>query len=150
MVADGHTAGRQDAFHTAAATKWAAVTGIDPCSSGQGLTGVWTVDAVSAAHGITGDPTADVTRDTALGSCFWCSENGRRICAGIGQVASYAAKAPRPTWSSSSPTPPSTAAPATSPGRGPGPGPVKWPVPPSPDEPTAARTPPTDRGRGGR
>ncbi|MEU1351919.1 M64 family metallopeptidase [Streptomyces sp. NPDC005795] len=94
IVGDGYTAGQQDAFHTAAASKWADITGIEPYSSYRGLMNVWTVDAVSAESGITGDPTADVTKDTALGSYFWCSETERLICADIDKVASYAAKAP--------------------------------------------------------
>ncbi|MFI6946634.1 M64 family metallopeptidase [Streptomyces sp. NPDC050422] len=94
IVGDGYTADQQDAFHTAAATKWAAITDIEPYSSYQGLMNVWTVDAVSAESGITGDPTADVTKDTALGSYFWCSQTERLICADIDKVASYAAKAP--------------------------------------------------------
>ncbi|MEU1469106.1 M64 family metallopeptidase [Streptomyces sp. NPDC005761] len=94
IVGDGYTADQQDAFHTAAASKWADITGIEPYSSYQGLMNVWTVDAVSAESGITGDPTADVTKDTALGSYFWCSQTERLICADIDKVASYAAKAP--------------------------------------------------------
>lgn len=94
IVGDGYTAGQQDAFHTAAASKWADITAIEPYSSYQGLMNVWTVDAVSADSGITGDPTADVPKDTALGSYFWCSETERLICADIDKVASYAAKAP--------------------------------------------------------
>lgn len=94
IVGDGYTADQQDAFHTAAATKWAAITDIEPYASYQGLMNVWTVDAVSAESGITGDPTADVAKDTALGSYFWCSETERLICADIDKVASYAAKAP--------------------------------------------------------
>lgn len=94
IVGDGYTAGQQDAFHTAAAAKWADITAIEPYASYQGLMNVWTVDAVSAESGVTGDPTADVAKDTALGSYFWCSETERLICADIDKVASYAAKAP--------------------------------------------------------
>nr|WSW70491.1 M64 family metallopeptidase [Streptomyces sp. NBC_00995] len=94
IVGDGYTADQQDAFHSAAATKWADITAIEPYASYQGLMNVWTVDAVSAESGITGDPTADVTKNTALGSYFWCSETERLICADIDKVASYAAKAP--------------------------------------------------------
>ncbi|MFF2324847.1 MULTISPECIES: M64 family metallopeptidase [unclassified Streptomyces] len=94
IIGDGYTADQQDAFHTAAATKWADITGIEPYSSYQGLMNVWTVDAVSAESGITGDPTADVTKDTALGSYFWCADTERLVCADIDKVASYAAKAP--------------------------------------------------------
>ncbi|MFJ2277291.1 M64 family metallopeptidase [Streptomyces sp. NPDC087866] len=94
IVGDGYTAGEQEAFHSAAAAKWADITTIEPYASYQGLMNVWTVDAVSAESGITGDPTADVAKDTALGSYFWCSQTERLICADIDKVASYAAKAP--------------------------------------------------------
>lgn len=94
IIGDGYTADEQDAFHTAAAAKWADITAIEPYASYKGLMNVWTVDAVSAESGITGDPTADVTRDTALGSYFWCSQTERLICADIDKVAAYAEKAP--------------------------------------------------------
>lgn len=94
IVGDGYTADEQDAFHSAAAAKWADITAIEPYASYQGLMNVWTVDAVSAESGISGDPTADVVKDTALGSYFWCSQTERLICADIDKVASYAAKAP--------------------------------------------------------
>ncbi|MFE6973059.1 M64 family metallopeptidase [Streptomyces sp. NPDC057682] len=94
IIGDGYTADEQDAFHAAAAAKWADITAVEPYASYQGLMNVWTVDAVSAESGITGDPTADVTRNTALGSYFWCSETERLICADIDKVASYAEKAP--------------------------------------------------------
>ncbi|WP_329022793.1 M64 family metallopeptidase [Streptomyces sp. NBC_01423] len=94
IVGDGYTADEQEAFHSAAAAKWADITAIEPYASYQGLMNVWTVDAVSAESGISGDPTADVARDTALGSYFWCSQTERLICADIDKVASYAAKAP--------------------------------------------------------
>ncbi|MEV0783892.1 M64 family metallopeptidase [Streptomyces sp. NPDC050423] len=94
IIGDGYTAGQQDAFHTAAAAKWADITGIEPYASYQGLMNVWTVDAVSAESGITGDPGTDVVKNTALGSYFWCEDTERLVCADIDKVASYAAKAP--------------------------------------------------------
>ncbi|MGW1226051.1 M64 family metallopeptidase [Streptomyces sp. NPDC002530] len=94
IIGDGYTADEQDAFHAAAAAKWADITAIEPYASYQGLMNVWTVDAVSAESGITGDPTADTTRNTALGSYFWCSDTERLICADIDKVAAYAEKAP--------------------------------------------------------
>ncbi len=94
LIGDGYSAGEQEDFHADASAKWADVTGIEPYSSYQALMNVWTVDAVSAESGISGDPTADVTRSTALGSSFWCSGIERLICADIDKVASYAAKAP--------------------------------------------------------
>lgn len=94
IVGDGYTADQQGDFHADAAAKWAAVTAIEPYKSYQGLFNVWTVDAVSNETGITGDPTADQVRDTALGSYFWCEGIERLICADIDKVATYAAEAP--------------------------------------------------------
>ncbi|MEE1796513.1 M64 family metallopeptidase [Streptomyces sp. BE308] len=94
IVGDGYTAGQQGDFHADATAKWADITAIEPYKSYQGLFNVWTVDAVSKESGISGDPTADVVRDTALGSGFWCDGIERLICADIDKVASYAAKAP--------------------------------------------------------
>ncbi|WP_265690473.1 M64 family metallopeptidase [Streptomyces griseolus] len=94
IIGDGYTAGQQDAFHAAAAAKWADITRVEPYASYQGLMNVWTVDAVSAESGVSGDPSADVTKDTALGSYFWCADTERLVCADIDKVASYAAKAP--------------------------------------------------------
>lgn len=94
IVGDGYTAAQQSDFHADAAAKWSDITAVEPYRSYQGLFNVWTVDAVSNESGITGDPTADQVRDTALGSYFWCEDIERLICADIDKVASYAAKAP--------------------------------------------------------
>ncbi|MEV6161932.1 M64 family metallopeptidase [Streptomyces sp. NPDC052052] len=94
IVGDGYTADQQDAFHTAAAAKWADITKIEPYASYKGLMNVWTVDAVSNESGISGDPSEDVVKDTALGSYFWCNYTERLVCADIDKVAAYAAKAP--------------------------------------------------------
>ncbi|WP_328907236.1 M64 family metallopeptidase [Streptomyces sp. NBC_00234] len=94
IVGDGYTAGQQGDFHADATAKWADITAIEPYKSYQGLFNVWTVDAVSNESGISGDPTADQVKDTALGSYFWCEGIERLICADIDKVAAYAAKAP--------------------------------------------------------
>ncbi|MFF2009318.1 M64 family metallopeptidase [Streptomyces sp. NPDC058195] len=94
IVGDGYTAGQQDDFHADAAAKWADITALEPYRSYQDLFNVWTVDAVSAESGISGDPGAGTVRNTALGSGFWCSGIERLICADIDKVAAYAAKAP--------------------------------------------------------
>ncbi|MEV8099715.1 M64 family metallopeptidase [Kitasatospora sp. NPDC085879] len=94
IVGDGYTADQQDAFHAAAAAKWAAITAIEPYRSYRGLFNVWTVDAVSHDSGITGDPDTGTVRDTALGSYFWCADTERLVCTDLDKVAAYAAKAP--------------------------------------------------------
>ncbi|MGW3088929.1 M64 family metallopeptidase [Streptomyces sp. NPDC001108] len=94
IVGDGYTAGQQDDFHADAAAKWADITALEPYRSYQDLFNVWTVDAVSAESGISGDPDPGTVRNSALGSGFWCSDIERLICADIDKVAAYAAKAP--------------------------------------------------------
>ncbi|WP_317633990.1 M64 family metallopeptidase [Kitasatospora sp. DSM 101779] len=94
IVGDGYTADQQDAFHAAAAAKWAAISAIEPYRSYRGLFNVWTVDAVSHDSGISGDPDTGTVRDTALGSYFWCADTERLVCTDLDKVAGYAAKAP--------------------------------------------------------
>lgn len=94
IIGDGYTADQQDDFHADATAKWADITAIEPYRSYQNLFNVWTVDAVSNESGISGDPGADVVRDTALSSYFWCAETERLVCTDIDKVASYAAEAP--------------------------------------------------------
>ena len=59
-----------------------------------GLFNVWAVDAVSNESGVSGDPTQDVVRDTALDSAFFCEGTERLLCVDTGKVESYASKAP--------------------------------------------------------
>ncbi|MFE7463213.1 M64 family metallopeptidase [Streptomyces sp. NPDC057499] len=94
IIGDGYTAVQQDDFHADATAKWADITALEPYRSYQDLFNVWTVDAVSAESGISGDPDTGTARNTALGSGFWCSGIERLICADIDKVAAYAAKAP--------------------------------------------------------
>ncbi|MFF3355822.1 M64 family metallopeptidase [Streptomyces sp. NPDC002917] len=94
IIGDGYTADQQDDFHADATAKWADITALEPYRSYQNLFNVWTVDAVSNESGISGDPGADVVKDTALSSYFWCADTERLVCTDIDKVASYAAEAP--------------------------------------------------------
>lgn len=94
IIGDGYTADQQDDFHADATAKWADITAIEPYRSYQNLFLVWTVDAVSNESGISGDPGADVVKDTALSSYFWCADTERLVCADIDKVTSYVAEAP--------------------------------------------------------
>ncbi|MFD8204549.1 M64 family metallopeptidase [Streptomyces sp. NPDC059701] len=94
IIGDGYTAAEQDDFLQDARTKWAEVTEIDPYRSYEGLFNVWAVKAVSQESGVTGDPDEGVTRNTALGSYFWCSATERLICVDLDKTKSYADKAP--------------------------------------------------------
>ena len=94
FVGDGYTAGQQEDFHKDAEAKWADVTAIEPYKSSTDKMNVWTVDAVSNESGVSGDPSQDVVKDTALGSYFWCDGMERLLCADLDKVNTYAAKAP--------------------------------------------------------
>lgn len=94
FLGDGYTADQQEDFHADVRAKWGEVAEVEPYASYPSLVNVWSVDAVSAESGVSGDPTADVVRDTALDSAFFCNNTERLLCVDTGKVESYAAKAP--------------------------------------------------------
>ncbi|MFD6422617.1 M64 family metallopeptidase [Streptomyces sp. NPDC060198] len=94
IIGDGYTASQQADFLADARARWAEVTAVEPYRSYTGLFNVWAVGAVSAESGISGDPSAGVVKNTALGSYFWCSSTERLICVDLAKVKTYAAKAP--------------------------------------------------------
>lgn len=94
FVGDGYTAAQQEDFHADVRAKWAKITAVEPYASYTGLFNVWAVDAVSNDSGVSGDPTKDVVRDTALNSAFFCDGTERLLCVDTGKVESYASKAP--------------------------------------------------------
>ncbi|MFG2194041.1 M64 family metallopeptidase [Streptomyces sp. NPDC048639] len=94
VIGDGYTEGELAQFHTDAKEKWQEITGVAPYTTYQDLFNVWAVDAVSQESGVSGDPTKDVVRNTALSSYFWCDDIERLLCVDTGKVEGYAAKAP--------------------------------------------------------
>ncbi|MET9319299.1 M64 family metallopeptidase [Streptomyces sp. NPDC003038] len=94
VIGDGYTADELPRFHADARQKWAEVTAVEPYTTYQDLFNVWTVDAVSAASGVSGDPDAGTVRDTALGSYFWCEGIERLLCVDQPKVDAYVAKVP--------------------------------------------------------
>ena len=94
ITGDGYTAQQQGDFLADATSKWAEILHTEPYASYAGLFNVWAVEAASYESGVSGDPTADVIRDTALGSYFWCADTERLLCANIDKVAGYAGLAP--------------------------------------------------------
>ncbi|MEU8995477.1 M64 family metallopeptidase [Streptomyces caniferus] len=94
FVGDGYTAAQQEDFHADVRAKWAKISAVEPYASYTGLFNVWAVDAVSNESGVSGDPTRDVVRDTALDSAFFCEDTERLLCVDTGKVESYASKAP--------------------------------------------------------
>ncbi|GAA1272684.1 M64 family metallopeptidase [Streptomyces javensis] len=95
FIGDGYTAGQQEDFHADARSKWEQMSAVQPYASYKDLFNVWTVDAVSNQSGVSGDPSRDVVKDTALGSYFWCDDIERLLCVDTAKVESYAAKAPQ-------------------------------------------------------
>lgn len=94
IIGDGYTAAQQGEFLEDARTKWAAISAIEPFKSYTGLMNVWAVKAESQDSGVTGDPSADVKKNTALGSYFWCNGIERLLCVDLNKAKAYAAKAP--------------------------------------------------------
>ncbi|MER5812907.1 M64 family metallopeptidase [Streptomyces sp. NPDC002033] len=94
VIGDGYTDGELGRFHDDARAKWAEVTAVEPYATYRDLFNVWTVDAVSAESGISGDPGPDTVRDTALGSYFWCESIERLLCVDQPAVDAYVARAP--------------------------------------------------------
>ncbi|MEU7062295.1 M64 family metallopeptidase [Streptomyces sp. NPDC046161] len=94
VIGDGYTAAELGKFHEDARQKWAEVTAVEPYATYRNLFNVWTVDAVSRESGVSGDPDPATTRDTALGSSFWCEGIERLLCVDQPKVDAYVAKAP--------------------------------------------------------
>ncbi|ARX88957.1 hypothetical protein SMD44_08444 [Streptomyces alboflavus] len=96
FVGDGYTASQQGDFHADVRTKWAEVSAVEPYASYKNLFNVWAVDAHSRQSGVSGDPTSDVRKDTALGSAFYCDGIERLLCVDTNKVEAYASKAADP------------------------------------------------------
>ncbi|MFG3037447.1 M64 family metallopeptidase [Streptomyces sp. NPDC048330] len=94
VVGDGYTASELPRFHADAQKKWEELTAVEPYTTYRNLFNVWTVDAVSNESGVSGDPSPDTVRDTALGSYFWCDQIERLLCVDQRKVDGYVAKAP--------------------------------------------------------
>ncbi|MGX2993962.1 M64 family metallopeptidase [Streptomyces sp. JNUCC 64] len=94
VMGDGYTADQQGDFRADAQAKIEAVFQIEPYKSYRDLFNIWVVDAVSRDSGVSGDPTKDIVRDTALSSYFWCGDIERLLCVDIDKVSAHAAQAP--------------------------------------------------------
>ncbi|WP_369213587.1 M64 family metallopeptidase, partial [Streptomyces flavofungini] len=96
FIGDGYTAAQQGDFHADVRAKWAKISAVEPYASYRSLFNVWAVDAVSRQSGVSGDPTSNVVKDTALGSRFYCDGVERLLCVDTNKVESYARKAADP------------------------------------------------------
>ncbi|MFC7304369.1 M64 family metallopeptidase [Streptomyces monticola] len=96
FIGDGYTAAQQGDFHTDVRAKWSEMAAVEPYASYEDLFNVWAVDAHSRQSGVSGDPTSDVRKDTALGSEFHCDGIERLLCVDTNKVEAYASKAADP------------------------------------------------------
>ncbi|MEV6406588.1 M64 family metallopeptidase [Streptomyces bobili] len=94
FVGDGYTAGELTRFHADVRARWAEIVAVEPYRTYAGLFNVWAVDAVSRQSGVSGDPSPNAVRDTALGSYFWCNNTDRLLCVNQAKVDSYVDNAP--------------------------------------------------------
>ncbi|MFE0252372.1 M64 family metallopeptidase [Streptomyces sp. NPDC059010] len=94
VIGDGYTAGQQTDFAADARATLDAIFRIEPYKSYRGLFNFWLVNAVSNQSGVTGDPTQDVVKDTAVSSYFYCDGTERLLCIDERRVDSYAQQAP--------------------------------------------------------
>ncbi|MER7952171.1 M64 family metallopeptidase [Streptomyces sp. NPDC096079] len=94
IMGDGYTAAQQADFRADAQATLDHVFAIEPYASYRGLFNIWLVDTASAESGVSGDPTAGVVRNTALGSYFFCEDTERLLCLDTDKVTAYANQAP--------------------------------------------------------
>ncbi|WP_405578970.1 M64 family metallopeptidase [Streptomyces sp. NBC_01092] len=94
IIGDGYAAGQQADLEADARTTLDSIFQIEPYRSYRGLFNFWLVKAVSNQSGVSGDPTQDVVRDTAVSSYFYCDGVERLLCVDERKVDSYARKAP--------------------------------------------------------
>lgn len=96
FIGDGYTAAQQEDFHADVRTKWKEMAAVEPYAQYEDLFNVWAVDAHSQDSGVSGDPTSDVRKNTALNSAFFCDGIERLLCVDTNKVEAYASKAADP------------------------------------------------------
>ncbi|MEU6762804.1 M64 family metallopeptidase [Streptomyces sp. NPDC046853] len=96
FIGDGYTASQQEDFHADVRTKWKEMAAVQPYAEYEDLFNVWAVDAHSQQSGVSGDPTSDVRKNTALNSAFFCDGIERLLCVDTNKVEAYASKAADP------------------------------------------------------
>ncbi|GAA3089882.1 M64 family metallopeptidase [Streptomyces rectiviolaceus] len=96
FIGDGYTAAQQEDFHADVRSKWKQMAAVEPYAEYEDLFNVWAVDAHSQQSGVSGDPTSDVRKNTALNSAFFCDGIERLLCVDTNKVEAYASKAADP------------------------------------------------------
>ena len=94
FLGDGYAAADQALFAENVIDNWELLAVREPFSTYRTSFNIWRVDIVSRVSGVSGDPTADVLRDTPLGTTFWCDGLERLLCADVEAAKRYAVRAP--------------------------------------------------------
>ncbi|MFI6319850.1 M64 family metallopeptidase [Nonomuraea sp. NPDC050556] len=92
ILGDGFTADQQTDFATETDRAVAAITEREPYKTYRKLFNIWRIEIDSPESGVSGDPTADVKKNTPLGAAFFCGGGGteRALCVDTTAVWQYA------------------------------------------------------------
>jgi len=94
FLGDGYTADEQDLYDEQMKAAWELLSEREPFHTYRDLFNVWSINITSPVSGVSGDPTADVVKDTPLGTYYYCNNLDRLICADVDAVKQYASLAP--------------------------------------------------------
>ncbi len=94
FLGDGYAAADQALFAENVIDNWELLATREPFTTYRTSFNIWRVDIVSPVSGVSGDPTADVQRNTPLGTEYWCGGLERLLCADVDTAQAYAALAP--------------------------------------------------------
>ena len=94
FLGDGYAASDQALFADNVAAGWRLLAAREPFAAYRTSFNVWRVDIVSPVSGVSGDPTADVVRDTPLDTTYWCGNIERLLCTDVSAAQAYASLAP--------------------------------------------------------
>ena len=94
LVGDGYTSAEMGTYATHAGNAATNFFSVEPFTTYRNLFNVYRVDVVSNVSGVSGDPTADISRVTPLQMRYWCSGTERLLCVNVSRCYQYAANAP--------------------------------------------------------
>lgn len=94
FVGDGYTESELAIYHQHVVDRWTELIQVEPFRELAGSFNVWQVNVVSTESGVSGDPTQDVHRDTALEMGFWCGDTERLLCVNETKAIQFAGLAP--------------------------------------------------------
>lgn len=94
FVGDGYTDGDLETYHQHVVDRWNELIQVEPFRELANSFNVWQVNVISNESGVSGDPTEDVARDTALEMAFWCGGTERLLCVNETKAMQFAELAP--------------------------------------------------------